>query len=202
MSADARDLLTRYEGRPLGQMPIGKFIGEVLGILRRHGLTLPGEVAMLFKMVVMTEGMGALLDPQFQLSTVLGPYAQRLIARQFDPATLARRLAQASLDATMLGVELPGQLRHVLEVLSRGVEVNLRAADLAPLVTRAERIGNRLIAGVFAAAFIEGLAGLAAANPKRWGPYEPKLAAVGAGTAVSLTGYLAWTARGSGRDRA
>lgn len=58
------------------------------------------------------------------------------------------------------------------------------------------------IAGVLAAASIEGLAGLAAANPKRWGPDEPVLAAVGAGTAVSLTGYLAWTARGSGRDRA
>lgn len=62
-----------------------------------------------------------------------------------------------------------GQLRHVLEVLSRGVEVNLRAADLAPLVTRVERIGHRLIAGMFAAAFHRGARRARNRQPKALG---------------------------------
>lgn len=200
LSADAAALLGGYEGRPLGQIPIGALINEVLAVLRGHHLTLPRELALLLKMVVMTEGMGAQLDPEFQLGEVLGPYAQRLVARQLEPAAFARRVGQAGLEAAQLGIELPGQLRRLLEVLdSGGLEVNLRAEELEPLVARAERIGNRLVAGVVAAAFIEGLAELVAADPQRWAPHDQKLVAVGVAAAAGLTGYLAWTARGLGR---
>lgn len=198
LSADAAALLGRYEGRTLGQIQIGAFIGEVLAILRRHHMTLPRELALLLKMVVMTEGMGAHLDPEFRLGDVLSPYARRLMARQLDPAAFARRVGRAGFDVAQLSVELPGQLRRLLEVLDLGggLEVHLRAEELEPLVARVERIGNRLVAGVVAAAFIEGLAELAASDPQRWRPHEMKLVAVGVGAAASLTGYLAWSARG------
>ena len=53
------------------------------------------------------------------------------MARELSPAALARRLAKAGLDATQLGLELPGQLHRLLAVLDRGgLEVHLRAAEL------------------------------------------------------------------------
>ena len=171
-----------------------------MAIVRHHHLQLPRELALLLKMVVMNEGMAARLDPDFRLGEVLGPYARRLVARQLSPAAFARRLGQAGIDVAQLGAELPDHLRRLLAVLEgSGLDVHLRADEIEPLVARAERLGNRLVAGVIAAAFIEGLAELMAVDPERWRSWERPMFTVGLGAVGTLGGYLAWTARRGGR---
>jgi ubiquinone biosynthesis protein len=148
---------------------VAAVVNDVLAVLRRHHLQLPRALALLLKMVVMTEGMGARLDPQFRLGDVLGPYAERLVADQYSPAAVARRLALVGVDVARLGVELPGQLRRLLDVLDRGVEVHLRAQELEALATRRRRRG-----------------------------WEGPLLSGGIGAVAALGGYLAWTARRGG----
>ncbi|MCI2238274.1 AarF/ABC1/UbiB kinase family protein [Kineococcus sp. TRM81007] len=202
LTADAAYLLSRYEGLPLGKVRIGDIVRDVLEILRRHHLALPRNLALVVKMIVMTEGLGSTLDPDFQIGSVLSPYARRLVLGHVDPVAIARRLRQAGLDAAALGVELPGQLGRLLDVLDRdGVSVSVRTDDLDPLVARVERIGNRLVVAMVTAAGIEALALLASADPDRLKPHETKVAALGAAAVGSLTAYLGWTARGRRRRR-
>lgn len=192
LSDDVAGLLARYSGRGVGDIALGPAISDVLGIVRRHRLRLPRDLALLLKTVVMDEGMAARLDPEFQLATVLGPYAERLIAAQLSPAALVRRLARAGVDVAHLTGELPEHLRHLVDQLQTGgVEVHLRADELEPLVARAERLGNRLVAGVLAAAFINGLAELMAVDPKRWRARQRPLFVVGFVTAGALAAYAA-----------
>jgi ubiquinone biosynthesis protein len=200
LRADLASLVARNEGRAVGEIRLGSLIEEALAIVRRHHLQLPRELALLLKMVVMNEGMAARLDPDFRLGDVLGPYARRLVARQLSPAAFARRLGQAGIDVAQLGAELPDHLRRLLAVLeSSGLDVHLRADEIEPLVARAERLGNRLVAGVIAAAFIEGLAELMAVEPERRRAWERPMLTVGLGAVGTLGGYLAWTARRGGR---
>ncbi|WP_432488217.1 ABC1 kinase family protein [Kineococcus sp. SYSU DK018] len=202
LTADAGYLLSRYEGLPLGKVRIGDVVRDVLEILRRHHLALPRNLALVVKMIVMTEGLGSTLDPDFQIGSVLSPYARRLVLGHVDPVAIARRLRQAGLDAATLGVELPGQLGRLLDVLDRdGVSVSVRTDELDPLVARVERIGNRLVVALVTAAGIEALAVLASSDPQRLKPHETKVAAVGAVAVGSLTAYLGWTARGRRRRR-
>ena len=197
---DLGALVRQYAGRSVGELPLGRLIDEVLTIVRRHRLQLPREVALLLKMTVMSEGMAVRLDPEFRLGDVLAPYARQLVAHQFSPAALARRLGQAGLEAAQLGAELPDQLRRLLDAVDGGgLEVHLRADELEPLLARMERLGNRLVAGMIAAAFIEGLAELMNVDPQRWRSWEGSMFALGVGAAGTLGGYLAWTARRTGR---
>ncbi|MGI8715340.1 MAG: ABC1 kinase family protein [Solirubrobacteraceae bacterium] len=199
LRADLDGLVARNEGRTVSEIHLGSVIEEALGIVRRHHLQLPRELALLLKMVVMNEGMAATLDPDFRLGEVLGPYAQRLVARQLSPAEFARRLGQAGVDVAQLGAELPDYLRRLLETIdSGGFEVHLRSDELEPLLTRAERLGNRLVAGMIAAAFIDGLPELMAVDPERWRSWDRRMLSFGLGAAGTLGGYLAWSAR---RDR-
>jgi len=202
LTADATRLLHSYEGLPLGRLKVGDVVRDVLAILRRHHLALPPDLALVVKMIVMTEGLGASLDPDFQLGRILGPYARRLVRRQFDPLALARRVRQVGTEAAALGVELPGQLARLLDVLDReGVSVSLNTDELEPLITRVERIGNRLVVGIVVSAGIGALATLGSTDVDRLRPHETKVAAAGIAVVGSLTAYLGWTARGHRRRR-
>jgi len=119
--------------------------------------------------VIVDEGIAAQLDPQFRFAEALAPYARRhILSRDASLAALRKRAEEVAIDVEELAVDLPGQLHRALEVLaSGGVELHVRASELEPLLARAERVGNRIAVSVIAAALIDGLAGLAAANRAR-----------------------------------
>ncbi len=189
-------IIELYEGQPLGDVPVGKLIREVLAVMRRRHLQLPREMSLLLKMVVMTEGMGVLLDPQFHLGDVIGPYAQRLVANRYSPTAIAHQLAEAGVDAFELAAQLPGQLRRLQAMLDAGgPEVHLRAAELEPLVSRLEAMVQRIVVGMLTAAFVRGVGEIVSADPERRKAWQVPLLGAGVGTAGSLAAYLGWTSR-------
>ena len=54
---DLDELLGRYAGRPLGEIAIGPLLDQALAIVRRHHLQLPPNLALLFKAMIMNEGI-------------------------------------------------------------------------------------------------------------------------------------------------
>jgi ubiquinone biosynthesis protein len=164
-------------------------------------LQLPPNLALLFKTAIMNEGMGARLDPDFCLTTVVAPYTERLVLRQIAPWRLVRRLSQASLDAVRLGVDMPQQLRRILGVLEHGnLAISLHPEDFEPLMRQAERLANRVVLGILAAAFIVGLAMLLAVyHPPGWDQWAGAFFAVGFVMAAVLGAYLAWSILRSNR---
>ena len=192
---DLAALLARYSGRAVGDIALGPAMTDVFAIIRHHHLQLPRDVALLLKVLIMDEGMAAQLDPEFRLGDVLAPFARDLVALQLSPAVLARQLGRAGIDAAKLGAELPAQLRRLLAAVENGgIEVHLRPDELESILIRAERLGNRLVAGVVAAAVIDSLAELTAVDPQRWRPRQRQLFAVGFGAAGTLAAYVAWSA--------
>jgi ubiquinone biosynthesis protein len=164
---DLAGLLARYSGRDPGNLNFGAVSGEILEIVRRHRLRPPRDLALLLKTFVMNEGMAEQLDPDFRLVEELSPYAYRHLAAEFSLAALARRAGQAGVDLAELAVDFPGQLDRILELAaSGGFEVHLRTAELEPLVTRAERLANRIAAAVLAAAVIDAVAELSSGRTR------------------------------------
>lgn len=193
-------LLARYYDRPLGDIPLGPLVEETLAIVRHHHLQLPSNLVLLLKTVVMSEGLAAQLDPAFHLTSILAPYAERLLLRQYSPLRWARRLGQASLEAGELGVALPQQLRRLLGELERGgLTVGTRPEGFEPLLERLDRLANRIVLGVVAGAFIIGLAILMAVyHPPGWDRWGGIFFSVGFALAAALGAYLAWSILRSG----
>ncbi|WP_374008437.1 ABC1 kinase family protein [Leifsonia sp. LS-T14] len=187
--------VSQYAGRPLSEVNFTHLISQLLAMLREHHLQLPRQMALLFKVLIMVEGMGLQLNHEFALGEVLTPYARRLVENRISVLATTKRLLRASGDAAELFIELPRRLRRIVETLdSSGIQIHLRAAELEPLVGRAERIGNRLVAGMITAALINGVGELVAG--KRTGrPWMTLLMTAGLSTIASLIGYLMWTGR-------
>jgi ubiquinone biosynthesis protein len=192
---DLEYLVKPYFGLPLGQINLAPLFNDAFVIIRRHRLNLPPHLALLVKTIVMAEGIGKRLDPDFHLTEVIEPYAEQLMLRLFSPRRMIKRLGQASVDVARLGAEIPQQLRHILGEIERGgFEVGMKPGSFEPLIVRLERLANRIVLGVIAAAFIVGLSILLSVfRPAGWERWAGRMFAIGFFFAVLLGVYLAWS---------
>ncbi len=199
---DVEHLLSRYWGLPLGDLKIGALLNDVFAVMRSHTLHLPSNLALLLKTVIMIEGLGVNLDPDFHLTKVLEPYTKQLLLREYSPSRWVRRLGRASLDLARLGVELPQQLRRMMGEIERGnLQVGVRPEGFDALINRFERTSNRIVLGVIAAAFINGLAVLMSVyRPPGWERWAWVVFAFGFLCALALGVYLAWSIMRSKHD--
>jgi ubiquinone biosynthesis protein len=189
---DLSELLSRYGGHAVGEIPIGTAITDVMEVVRRHQLMMPSDLALLFAVLVMDEGITQTLDPHFRFEHILGPYVERHLASVLSPSALARKAEQVGTEIAGLAAELPGQLHRLLELAENGqFELHLRTDELQPLVRRVERLGNRLAISILAAAVIDGLSELAAHNHGVPGGRKAVLSGALA-AAASLGAYTAW----------
>lgn len=203
LKRDLEHLVKPYFGLPLGQINLGPLFNDAFVIIRRHRLNLPPQLALLVKTIIITEGIGTRLDPHFHLIEVIEPYADQLMMRLFSPRRMLKKLGTASVDVARLGMEIPQQLRHILGEIERGgFEVGMKPGSFEPLIARLERLANRIVLGVIAAAFIVGLAILLSVfRPAGWERWAGTMFAVGFFFAAVLGVYLAWSILRSGKSK-
>lgn len=190
---DIDRLLSIYWGLPLAELKVTALLNDVYSVMRRHHLHLPPNLALLLKTVIMIEGLGVNLDPDFRLTKSLTPYTERLVLRQYSPFRLLRSFGRASLDLTKLGVEMPQHLRRIVGAAENGnLQIGMRPEGFDPVIDRLERIANRIVLGVIAAAFINGLAVLVSVyRPPGWDRWGWAVFAFGFLFALLLGVYLA-----------
>jgi ubiquinone biosynthesis protein len=153
---DLAPLIDGYVARGAGELGAGGVMRSMLDVVRRHRLRIPRDLSLLLRTVLLEEGIVIGLDREFDLVEALGPYVRRHLFAGVSASALLHRFQDASIDLAELASDLPGQLRRALKILDDGgFDVHLRASELEPLMTRAERLGNRIALSVLAAALID-----------------------------------------------
>jgi ubiquinone biosynthesis protein len=159
LEEDLASLIESYAGLSVAQLGMGGLIRQMLEVVRRYRLRIPRDLALLLRTILLEEGIVEELDPQFRLLEVLTPYARRHLFAGVTGGALLRRLQDAGVDFAELLSELPDHAHRVLSVLEDGgFDVHLRAAELEPIMARAERLGNRIAISVLLAAVIDAVA--------------------------------------------
>ena len=192
---DIERLLSSYWGLPLGELKVAALLNDVYSVMRRHHLHLPPNLALLLKTVIMVEGLGVNLDRDFRFTKSLTPFTEGLVLRQFSPSRWMRSFGHASLDLAKLGTQMPQHLRRIVTAAEDGnLQIGMRPEGFDPVVDRLERIANRIVLGVLAAAFINGLAVLVSVyRPPGWERWGWIVFAFGFLCALLLGVYLAWS---------
>jgi ubiquinone biosynthesis protein len=192
---DIERLLSAYWGLPLGELKVAALLNDVYSVMRQHHLHLPPNLALLLKTVIMIEGLGVSLDPDFQLTKLLTPYTEQLVLRQYSPLRLVRSLSRASVDLAKLGKEMPQHLRRIVTAAENGnLQIGMRPEGFDPVIGRLEKIANRIVLGVITAAFINGLAVLVSVyRPPAWERWAWVVFVFGFVCALLLGLYPAWS---------
>lgn len=162
LDAFRRDLVRisfRYYGQVLGDIQLGSALNDAFDLARSHRLKIPTNLANLMKALLMAEGIGRHLDPEFSIAAVITPYAYKMVELRYSPTRREEKYAQAGLDTVWLATELPHIVRRVLaDVEAGGLQVRLDQAGLDHMFRRLHRTANRIIFGIIAAASLNALA--------------------------------------------
>ncbi len=158
-TAEIDRLLERYVAVSLDELPFGAALGDLIEIVRRFGLRLPGNLALLFKGIVMCEGLLESIDPQTNLSEHLEPLADKLVFGATSGEEWIERVRDSARDAAELSIDLPRRVDRVMGEVERGnLRVWARIEDVDYILRRFERAVERANASMLAAACIVGLA--------------------------------------------
>lgn len=170
LSQELGRLLERYMSSSLERVQLGNAINELLDMARRHGLQLPGAVALFFKAIVMSEGLIAAIDPGKTIQDFITPISEKISKSRLTSDEWIDRLRLSGLDAAELSIELPRRADRVLADVERGnLRVWAKIENLEPALLRMERMVERVNITLIAAACIVGLAVLTIYyHPQGW----------------------------------
>src|SRR5262249_24411176 len=159
ISREIARILALYVDVSLQHLRFGDAMTELLDLVRRQGLRLPGALVQFFKALGMCEGILQAIDPNSKFSDYLQPLVGRLFYEAFAGPQLAGRLRDSALEATELAIELPRRIDRVLGDVERGnLRVWTRIEDVEPIIKRLEHMVARTSATILAASCIVGLA--------------------------------------------
>lgn len=158
LKRDIDQLVDRYYDRPISEWAAGETFNEVMRIAFRHRLQLPTDLVLLVKVIAMSEGLGAQLDPDFKLMEFAEPYLRRIWLRSRMPDRLAHKMVAGLAELAEWSFDLPQQLRTITRQLERGeITVTTRHEGLAEVLAQFNRAVNRLAMSILVAALIIGL---------------------------------------------
>ncbi len=178
-----RDMARFMEGhlyKPLREVHLGDLLQEFMDLVAGHRLRLPPDIFLMIKALAEMEGIGRILDPEFDMAEKVSPFVARLALERRDP----RRLLADALDSG----------RTVLDLLKRIRQGEMRIGvdhrGLEPLLAGIERLSRQLFFGLLMAALLVGssLILAAGAGPLLFG--LPGLAIAGYVLAAVLGGWL------------
>jgi ubiquinone biosynthesis protein len=156
---DLDHLIGRYGGHSLRELSAAAVTRELTGVIFRHRLQLPSELALLFRVIVMSEGVGLRIDPDFHYLEFAQPFLRERWQQHQSLPEVADRLGRAAYDAVELSADLPRRGGRLMGRLERGeLGLNVHHEGLDAFANQFQRMTNRLALAVILAASVVALA--------------------------------------------
>ena len=120
LARDLRRSIMRYYGLPLNQIPAMEVWEGLEPIIYEYNLRVPSDYWLLIKTVIIMEGVGLGLDPEFDMVAAAQPYLGRLFRQLWMPSTWGSSLLRIGADWTDFVSGFPRQSTHILKQLEHG----------------------------------------------------------------------------------
>ena len=155
--SDVDAFIDRYRGLPLKQLDVGAVFSDLATLLRNHGLTLPPDLAMMFRVFITAESVGRGLDPEFDMAGEAEPFLTRVLIAHHAPSRVVRRGWRATLAGLDLLSALPQDVKRLLQAARQGrFQVHVDVPRLEEFGERLDRAASRLTVGVVTGALLIG----------------------------------------------
>ena len=166
LRARVAELLMRYGSSTVGELPAGRSLTELALAASASGLRPGTELTMLAKALLNLDQVARTLDPGIRIDSLIETHAAAVMRDRMLDAARPAKVMRSALDAAAFAEQLPGRLNKVLESLAEGrIDLHLQGLDEGAVIRGAQKMANRVAAGVMIAAFVI-TAALFASSPR------------------------------------
>ncbi|MEJ2323395.1 MAG: AarF/ABC1/UbiB kinase family protein [Nitrospirota bacterium] len=142
--ADLIDLLDPLYGVSISEINLAEYLDTVLRLARTHRLSLPTDLLLINKTLMLLDGVVRGLDPQFNFIEVAEPYAQKLLLEKFSPSRLVGRLSSEVANLGDFLLALPTQSRKIINKIRNDLHLKHSLTGLEKLIKDMDRSSNRI----------------------------------------------------------
>jgi len=159
LASDISAFLEEFTNRPLKEIRLDHMSTELFELVRTHHLTLPPDLFLLFRALVIMEGIGRTLDPSFNMIEESRPFVRKLIRRRFEPETVFRNLRSGAFVFLRTITHLPAEIEKLVTRVRDGrIRVDFNLRHLEDLIGEMDRTGNRLSISILVGSLVIGSA--------------------------------------------
>jgi len=180
LKVDIEYFLSKYYGRAQKYLDVSVVIEDFIGILREHQVIIPHNIALLVRGTVAVEGFGLIINPNFNITELIEPYAKKEMKKRYHPQNVARRTYNNILSWSRLFQKAPTKISHILDHAENGcLRIKFESEEVNRLVSEINIASNRLSFSLIVSAMIVASSLITQTNmkPFLWG--APLLGMVG-----------------------
>ena len=148
LQGDIAEFVDEYSHQSIDRFDLSGALNSITDTVRNHRISLPSQVSLLIKMLVMLEGTAQQLSPNFSIAELIAPYKVEAIKRRLSPHYILRKLARSQRNWSRLFESLPGDVADIINRARKGT------FDVHIEHRRIEGVVNRLVLGILTAALL------------------------------------------------
>ncbi len=157
LERDVGDFVESYLYKPLKELRIEDILKQVLELITHHKLLLPPDIFLMVKALAQVEGLGLVLDPDFDMTEKAEPFIKRLKLKRLSPKRVMGDFLDSGGELIQLLKEIPGELRDITKQLRQGkVNIGFEHRGLEDFVFEMDRSSNRIAFALVVASLIIG----------------------------------------------
>jgi len=157
LERDVAEFIDLHFYRPLKELDFGKILHQLLEMAARHRLTIPQDIFLMIKALSTAEGVGRVLDPDFDAMERAAPFVRRIQLQRLHPKRVAEDIYDSGSDFLHLIKEIPGELREILRQARQGrVKIEFEHQGMEPMLSTFDRVSNRIAFAIVLASLVIG----------------------------------------------
>lgn len=154
---DTIDIMDMYYDNDLKNIQLGEILNKLMKLLVKHKVTLPREIVLLSRAIIIIESIGTTLDPGFNIAEEYKPYAKQVIRRKISPLNLANSIKDNAFEYEHLLKTLPKSMKEIINRMARGkINIEFEHKNLDAFSNNLKWIGNRLSFAMIISSLIIG----------------------------------------------
>jgi len=157
LERDVAELIDIHVVSELKRLDFGRLLQQIVDLTRRHRIRIPPDLVVMGKCLTTVEGMGRVLDPEFDIVSAARPYVRKVKLDRLRPTRVARDIHEAGIQLAQFASEIPDGVRDLLRLAKRGqLKMGFEHRGLERMIDTHERISNRIAFAIVVAALIVG----------------------------------------------
>lgn len=154
---DLQDLYNRYYGIELGELNFMTVLDDFHRIIYKYHIKMPQEFFLLSRAIAVSEGLGYMLDPSFNIVNTGNEFLRDLIVDKIKPDRIFGSITDKIWQIRQSSRGLPGKLSGIInKVIDDELTVNFKHKNLENLINRLDIISNRLSLSLIISSLIIG----------------------------------------------